>query len=113
MFGPGIYLLFRFLKLITILFAILSLLLLANVIMFAVGTRLKGQNYNMGTFTASIAMTTFGNVDASLCKATSFVYFACLIVFTAGVVLWKEREEIEVLECSKEKLLPSYYTVIL
>jgi hypothetical protein len=90
-YGSGIYLLFKFLKLIVAVFAVLSIFMLANVVIFSVGSGLEIVSSNSDTFIAKMSMTTLGNVDSKFREATAIIYFVCLIVFSAGIIAWKER----------------------
>ena len=60
-----------------------------------------------------MAIISWGNVDNQYQTAIPFLHFVALLTFTGFMVYWKEREPYEVIECSKVKVLPSYYTAIL
>ena len=58
-----------------------------------------------------MAITTVGNLEEKYGTVVPVYYFLCICVFTVGIVIWREREPFEVLDCSKVKMLPSYFTV--
>ena len=60
-----------------------------------------------------MGVLTFGNIDKQHEQVVPVLSFVGFLLFTCGIVYWKEREIYEVIECSKVRLLSSYYTVIL
>lgn len=111
-FGPGIYLMFKFLKMVTILMGILTIISLIPLLIFVLSEK-SHMTVSSGSFKGMLLRTTIGVLEEDKYNGIVVIDIIMVLIMLIALIYWNETQKNYIIECSKETPLTSYFTVIL